>query len=165
MLNRRVVASLSLATYLILALSGSVTSALAKARERWVAAGRTIDNTADIFLKASFSKKSGTFRSLPDSVLEAGGPISGDFLLGTYRFAYTPPIVEGGVTFDELSVVEVMDCPRSYFGTVSRTKRFKGRVVGTEVTPDAEILMMQTRGPTMDSKLCELHGSLSKLGG
>jgi hypothetical protein len=143
--------------HVFLTLAAGAVATASPAADGWVEAGRTRDGVATIHLQKSFGKKSGTFKSVPDSMLEKEGTLSGDFLLGTYRFSYDKPIVELGVKFDELLVVEVLDCRRSYFGTLKRTQKLKGRVVAEEVTKDADLVLTQVPGPTVDAQLCDVH--------
>jgi hypothetical protein len=150
---------LGTATYLSLAaiLAGDAAAKPSHADDTWVKDGRTNDNVASVFLNKAFSKKTGTFKSMPESMLEAEGTVSGEFLVGTYRFSYDTPISEGPIQFDELISVELLDCRRSYFGTLKQTRKLKGQVVAEAATPDAEILMMQVTAPSVDRKLCELR--------
>jgi hypothetical protein len=129
----------------------------APAADDWVPAGRTRDDTATIYLHKRFGKKSGTFKAEPDSVLDQTRTVSGEFLVGTYRFAYDKVIGEPGAKFDELTVVELLDCRRSYFGTIKRTRSFMGHPVDAEVTKEADLLMTQVTTPSVDAQLCDVH--------
>lgn len=129
----------------------------APAAGEWVPAGRTRDDTAAIHLRRTFGKKSGTFKAEPESMLDRTPTVSGEFLVGTYRFAYDQPISELGVKFDELIVVELLDCRRSYFGTLERRRRLRGQPVDEEITKDADVLMTQVTIPTVDAQLCDVH--------
>jgi len=122
----------------------------------WVKAGRTLDDIATIYLGKMFSKKKGTFKSLPESMLETGRKITGDFLVGTYRYAYDTPISDGKLKYDELISVELLDCARSYFGTLKQTRLLNGRAVAESGTADADLLMVQTLSPSTDRQLCDL---------
>jgi hypothetical protein len=134
-----------------------IVGATSQSSDAWVKAGRTLDDVATIYLQKSFSKKSGTFKSMPESMLDSERTISGEFQVGTYRFAYDPPIDEAGRKVDELISVELLDCRRSYFGTLKQTRRLKGKTVAETVNRDADVLMMQLSGPSVDRQLCDLR--------
>jgi hypothetical protein len=126
-------------------------------RDAWLQAGRTLDETATIYLNKAFGTKSGTFRTEPDSLLEKEGTFSGSLLVGTYRFVYDKPIEELGITFDELISVEVLDCRRSYFGTLKRTQKLNGRKVGEYTVEDGDVVLHQTTIPSVGAQLCDVH--------
>lgn len=123
----------------------------------WVGAGASIEGDAKIELSRTFGKKAGTFAAVPESVLDNKRSIKGNFVTGSYRYVYNNPEKEGGKLVDETVHTEVLDCKNNYFGALKTTKKYRGTVVHETVTPDKNITMMQTNGPTVSAQLCELH--------
>lgn len=128
----------------------------------WVAAGMSTEGDARVELSTSFSKKKGRFAAVPESLIENRQSIQGEFIVGRYRYVYKTPQVENGLRVDEAVFTELMDCENQYYGTLLRTKRFRGKAVRTQRVPDAQLSMVQTSGPTtVDAKLCALHAGRS----
>lgn len=123
----------------------------------WIDAGPSVEGNAKIQLNSSFSKKSGKFKAMPDSIMEKRDFIEGNFVVGTYRFVYNPAELDGGHLIDELVSTEIMDCANKYYGTLRQIKKYKGKIVADRVTADKDVLMMEIRGDNNDSQLCELH--------
>lgn len=123
----------------------------------WIDAGPSVEGNAKIQLHSGFSKKSGKFKAMPDSIMEKKDFIEGNFVVGTYRFVYSPAEQDGGHLIDELVSTEIMDCESKYYGTLRQIKKYKGKIVADRVTADKDVMMMEIRGDNNDSQLCELH--------
>lgn len=125
--------------------------------QAWVAAGPTLDGEATVFLSRSFGQKSGTFKAMPESMLDKADHISGTYLVGTFRKVFAAPTEGMHGTYDESITTELIDCANDYFGTVHEVRKLKGHIVFDKVTPDADIHMIQSHESGIDGALCRLH--------
>ena len=110
------------------------------------------------YFDAAFSKRSGTFRAMYDSILDDRKSVSGEFLVGRFRYRYESPIPKGGPRLpkhDEEIMEVVMDCSEHLSGTLSVTYKLKGVIMLVEKSSDDEVLMTQTYGPSTTNDLCE----------
>lgn len=124
----------------------------------WVNAGRTLDNSATVYLSGQFGQKSGTFKAMPESMQDKQDHVSGTFLVGTFRQVLDDTEENmRGLQYDELITTEVLDCQNAYFGTLRRVEKLRGKVVQDVVTPDDDIDMMQSHIAYIDLALCDLH--------
>jgi hypothetical protein len=123
----------------------------------WVKGERSIEGDSTIYLSKQFTQKSGTFAATPESMQDKNTSIKGSFLVGSYKYVYDKPTKENGQLVDELLITELLQCKDFYFGTISRVKKYKGKEVELSQTADADLSLMQMRGPNIGSQLCELH--------
>lgn len=124
----------------------------------WVNAGRTLDNSTTVYLSGQFGQKSGTFKAMPESMLDKQDHVSGTFLVGTFRQVLDDTAEDmHGLQYDESITTEVLDCQNAYFGTLRQVEKLRGKVVQDLVTPDHDINMMQSHIAYIDLALCDLH--------
>ena len=145
-------------------LGGYLPPALADAETsaQWVKDGATVDGGGTIYLSTTFTRKSGTFRAMPDSIMEDKDSVSGTFLVGTYRMVADknePPMEGMHGKYDELISTELMDCDNRYAGTLRRIEMLAGKIVYEQTKQDNDILMIQSAPNANDigMKLCRLH--------
>jgi hypothetical protein len=149
-------------TTCILALAASLLTATAWAKgapeqQSWVRGERSLEGDSTIYLSKKFVKKDGTFAATPESMQDKNTSISGSFLVGSYKYVYDRPAKESGQWVDELLMTDLLQCKDSYFGTLSRVKKYKGKEVARSQTAEADLSLMQMRGQNIGSQLCELH--------
>jgi hypothetical protein len=133
-------------------------SAMANAanQQPWIRDEASSDHSAYIYLSKDFSTKVGQFKAMAESVLAKEDTLKGEFLVGTYRYVYKRPVrQDGGVMADELISTELLSCNDRFYGTLKRTLKLKGKIVSEKINDD--VLMVQTSGVNLGSKLCELH--------
>ena len=123
----------------------------------WVKAQKSIEGDSTIYLSKQFSQKSGTFAATPESIRDTNTTIKGNFLVGSYKYVYDKPTREAGQLVDEMLITELLQCKDSYFGTLSKATKYKGKELVTVKTPDADVSMTQTSGPSISKQLCDLH--------
>lgn len=130
----------------------------AAATQPWVKDEATLEPGAQIYLGTGFAVKKGKFKAMPESMLDTKNSIEGSFVVANYRFVYQKPIKDqSGKMFDELISTELLDCQRQFYGTLKQVRRRNGSVVSETSTRDADVLMTQTSGVNLGSKLCDLH--------
>lgn len=123
----------------------------------WIKDGKSIDGTAQIYLSPAFATAKGKYAAVPESVIDSRSSIEGEFLVGTYRYVFkTPETSTGGIRSDELVSTEILDCKENFFGTAKQVRKFKGKIVNQSITAPGDILMTQSTGPEIGSKLCAL---------
>jgi hypothetical protein len=129
----------------------------AQAVQSWVKDERAVDGGATIYLGKRFGSKSGTFRATPESMLDTKDKISGNFIVGQYRYVYDKPLSQDGLTFNELIATELLDCKESYYGRLRVVKKLNDKEVLNQKVADSDVSMTQTQGPSIAGKLCALH--------
>ncbi len=130
----------------------------AVAVQSWIKDEATLEPGAQIYLGAEFGLKQGRFNALPESMLDTNTSIEGSFIVARYRYVYQKPVKDqSGKLFDELISTELLDCNRQFYGTLKQVRLRKGNPVSESSTRDADVLMTQTRGVNLGSKLCDLH--------
>lgn len=124
----------------------------------WIEDEATLEPGAQIYLGTVFGLKKGRFNALPESILDTNTSIEGNFVVASYRFVYQKPVKDSaGKLFDELISTEMLDCKRQFYGTLKQVRLRKGRPVSESSTRDADVLMTQTQGVNLGSKLCDLY--------
>jgi hypothetical protein len=123
----------------------------------WVKAQRSIEGDSTLYLSKQFSQKSGTFAATPESVRDTNTTVKGNFLVGSYKYVYDKPAKEAGHLVDEMLITELLRCKDSYFGTLSKVTRYKGKDVVSVKIADADVSMTQTSGPNISKQLCDLY--------
>lgn len=141
----------------LIALSITCTVAYAESPADWIDDGPSIDGDAKIQMSKTFTMQSGKFKATPESMLDKKDSISGNFLVGSYRYVYKKAEKDNGQLVDEMVSTEIMDCENKFYGTLKQTKKYKGKVVSEKSTPLAQVQMMQTSMGTTDGQLCALY--------
>lgn len=145
-----------IALFIVLAAIGH-----AHAEEEWVQAPKSLglpgQNIAGkTFFSPIFGKKSGAFRVTYESALDNRDSVSGNFLVGKFRYTYQSAIGEGGIVpkHDESISVVLLDCKESLSGTLSETYLLKGKVVRTTIYKDNDVSFIQYFGSSTVGNLC-----------
>ena len=130
-------------------------------RSEWVAAPvtRQLPGTAKgkTYFWDTFATRKGTFKFIPDSMLDDRNTLSGEFLVGRFRYAYGHLIkgVPGLYPDHDETISEViLDCKGNLSGTLSTSYLRAGKVVHVDRTIDAEVVLMPNSGPSTVTDLC-----------
>ena len=145
----------------------------ASANDEWVKSPKTRALPGQESIKGStyfgkrFIKIKGNYAAVFESVLDKRDSISGEFILGKFRYLYESPIGDGSrfaPLHDESITTVIMNCKEKFFGTKSIAYLNKGKVQHVEETPENEILMMQQKvGASTVNDLCDFYEKRSRL--
>ena len=138
------------------------------AADEWVEAPVTrslpgAEEKGKTYFSKFFGKRTGTFEAMYSSMFDPRDSVSGEFLVGKFRYTYDKPI-EGGYEFypthDEVLTEVLLDCNEQLSGTLSIVYKLKGAVVHASRSTDEDIEMMQVRGPATTNDLCDFARSM-----
>jgi len=107
---------------------------------------------------SAFTRKSGTFSAMYDSMLDDRDSVTGDFLVARYRYTFDAPIGEGTGLIprhDELIAEVLLDCDAHFSGTTSQRYLLEGREVARDDNDDVLMMQMTNDAGTLVGDLCE----------
>src|SRR5690606_28215427 len=107
---------------------------------------------------SAFSRRSGTFSAMYDSMLDSRDSVTGDFLVARYRYTFDAPIGEGNGLIprhDELIAEVLLDCDAHFSGTTSQRYLLDGEEVAREDNDDVLMIQMTNDADTTVGDLCE----------
>ncbi len=120
--------------------------------------------TSTAYFSNQFSKRLGTFAASYDSLFDPRKTVSGEFLVGKYRYVHESPIGTQYPEYpmhDELTTEVILECKDVMAEAISQTYKLNGKIVLRSVTEDeSEILMTQVRGPSTIRELCRFAQSV-----
>jgi len=107
---------------------------------------------------SAFTRRSGTFRAMYDSMLDNRDSVTGDFLVARYRYTFDAPIGDGTGLIprhDELIAEVLLDCDAHFSGTASQRYLLEGEEVAREDNDDVLMIQMTNDADTTVGDLCE----------
>ena len=136
-----------------LALATCTINAYAQETGEWVAAEvtRSLPNQESISGRTYFSKKfgvkTGTFMATYKSVFDKRNKVSGEFIVGKFRYVYDKPMGEQDSDIfpihDEQITTVTLDCKNNFVGTIQSEYILNGKKVLENINSDEDIEMVQ----------------------
>jgi hypothetical protein len=137
------------------AVLGPVAQAETPRRGDWVASPHSRflpgqeDTGGKTYFSKTFGKKSGTFKAVYDSLFDKRDKVTGDFIIGSYRYTYEAPNGEADSKIyplhDEDIETVLLDCKNGFVGSISSIYLLRGEVVRKTEYSDKDVEVTQMR--------------------
>lgn len=146
---------------LLLCLTLAILSHGAIANNEWVESPhiRTLPGEASdgkVYFGTQFTQQKGNYKATYESVMESRDSLSGNFLIGSFRYVFNHPNPKSFLApkHDEMITQVVLECSQHFSGTVAVLYKLKDKVVKNDVKPASEVTLYQDSNPSTVNDLC-----------